>query len=140
MTDIKYAALKEKKLNKVVYVPAFFKPVFENVTKKVPTGEKKKGLFGGEKDITKKVTELQQTGYSDKLIDGERLSVDITHAVDKLNEDGYEVVSVTPLTSGDYSFKWELHRGGHHHGGSGFGYGYGYSYTEGVTIIAKKIA
>jgi len=34
-------------MNKVVYVPAFFKPTGKEVTKKVPTGEKKKGFFGG---------------------------------------------------------------------------------------------
>ncbi|AYF32797.1 hypothetical protein CUU95_02680 [Vreelandella alkaliphila] len=127
-------------MNKVVYVPAFFKPIGKEVTKKVPTGEKKKGFFGGEKDVTQKVTDWQQTGYSDRWVDGERLSVDISNAVSKLNEESYEVVSVTPLTSGEYDYKWELYKGGVNHGGGGFGYGYGYSYTEGVIIIAKKIA
>jgi len=50
---------KEDELNKVIYVQAFFKPIGKEVTKKVPTGEKKKGLFGGEKEVFKKVKEWQ---------------------------------------------------------------------------------
>lgn len=125
-------------MNKVIYVPSFFKPVGKNVTKKVPTGEKKKGFLGGEKDVTTKVTEWQQTGHSDCWIDGERLSNDIDQAVSELNIDGFEVVSVTPIISGAYNYDWDQQQGGNNFGGSGYGYGYGYSYTEGVTIIAKK--
>ncbi len=132
-------------MNTVVYVPAFFKAIGENVTKKVPTGETKKGFFGGEKELTKEVTEWVQTGYSDKWIDGDRLSKDISKAVSKLNNDGYEVISVTPITSGNYSYNY-AYKGAYgsgsliEGGGYGYGYGYGYSYTEGVTIIAKKSA
>lgn len=113
------------------------RPIFrllENgVTKKVPTGEKKKGLFGGEKEVTKKVKEWKQTGFSDRWIDGERLSNDVANAVKALNEEGYEVVAVIPVISGEYS--WARGRQGNI---GGYGYGYGYSYTEGVSIIAKK--
>lgn len=125
-------------MNKVIYVPSFFKPVGKEVTKNVPTGEKKKGFFGGEKDVTTKVKEWQQTGYSDRWIDGERLANDIAEAVSTLNNEGYEVVSITPITSGEYNYEWAQQKGGHNWGGSGYGYGYGYSYTEGVTIVAKK--
>lgn len=118
---------------------AFFKPLGKHVTKKVPTGEKKKGFFGGEKDVTEKVTEWEQTGRSNKQIDGERLSNDIAEAVNTLNQDDYEVVSITPITSGEYDGHYAQQKGGQGWGGSGYGLGYGYSYTEGVTIIAKKV-
>lgn len=128
-------------MNKIVYVPAFFKPVYKKVTKKVPTGEKKKGLFGGEKDILEKITEDEMSGYSDKHVDGERLSQDISNVVADLNNNNYEVISVMPVTSGEYDYKYNLIEPSlaTQLGGAGAGYGYGYSYTEGVTIIAKKI-
>ncbi|MBV8272950.1 MAG: hypothetical protein JO067_11840 [Cupriavidus sp.] len=126
-------------MNKIVYVEAFFKPVGKEVTRKVPTGETTKGFLGFEKEVTKKVTEWQQTGYSNREIDGQRLSADIDVAVRQLNREGYEVVSVTPVISGAYDFKYEVKFGGVNHGGGGYGYGYGYSYTEGVTIIGKRV-
>ena len=119
-------------------MPSYFKPIGKEVTKKVPTGEKKTGLFGGEKDVTKTVRVWQQTGYSDRWIDGERLANDIAEAVSRLNDEGFEVVSLTPITSGEYKYQWNQQDGGDNWGGSGYGYGYGYSYTEGVTIVAKK--
>jgi len=128
-------------LNKVVYVKAKFKPVGKEVTIKVPTGETKKGLFGGEKEVTVKKQEWQQTGWSDREIDGELLSEDINLAVEKLNKNGYEVVAIQPITSGAYNYTW----GNYGTAGNGgaptcYSYGYGYSYTEGVTIIAKKLS
>lgn len=132
-------------MNKVIYVEAFPAPEGKEVTRKVPTGEKKKAFFGGEKDVTTKVTEWEQTGWSDCRIDGKRLSNDIGDAVASLNTEGYEVQSVSPITSGKYNFQYEAkeaHSSGSvlQGGGYGWGYGYGYSYTEGVTIIAKKVA
>jgi len=121
---------------KVVYVNANFKPVGKNVTVEVPTGEKKKSLFGNEKDIYKEETQWQQTGYSDKEINGNKLTDDINDAISTLSEAGYEVVTVLPVISGNYNFKWEAKAS--LHSGWGYGYGYGYSYTEGVTIIARK--
>jgi hypothetical protein len=38
------------------------------------------------------------------LIDGERLARDISDAVGALNDEGYEVISVTSVTSGEYNF------------------------------------
>jgi hypothetical protein len=132
-------------MNKVVYIKAHPIPVGKDVQKKIATGEKKKGLFGGEKDITRTITEWEQTGWSDCKIDGERLTSDINEAVNHLNEHGYEVQSVLPIISGAYDFKYEYkesHGSGStfEGGGFGYGYGYGYSYTEGVTIIARKSA
>lgn len=136
--------------NKVVYVKARFKPVGEDVTVKVPTGEKKKGFFGGEKDITRKETQWKQTGWSDCEIDGERLANDVANVVAQLNRDGYEVVSVLPVISGNYFYKYQaqgvtsqkriLSETEAVSGGASYGFGYGYSYTEGVSVIARKLS
>jgi hypothetical protein len=123
-------------INRVVYVPAHWAPTGEYRTVKVPTGEKVSGLFGGLKDVTRKERRFVQTGTSDCDIDAERLADDIAEAVAGLNGDGYEVIAVTPLTSGDHhaETKWGWT------GNGGVGYGYGYSFTKGVVITARKIA
>ncbi len=128
------------KLNKVVYVSAFFEPIGQNKTVKVATGEKKKGLFGGEKEVTRKESQWEQTGWSDCRIDGKRLADDLAKTIRDLNTEGYEVVSVTPITSGAYDWKYELKSGGFQNSGyGGYGYGYGYSFTNSLIVTAKKI-
>lgn len=124
-------------MNKVVYVNSFFKPVGKSIKVKVPTGEKKKKLFGGEKDVTRTEEKWEQTGWSNCEVDGERLAADIGKMVATLNSEGYEVVSMSEALSGAYDYHWATTGG---QSSAGYGYGYGYSYTEGVTIIAKKIA
>jgi hypothetical protein len=123
-------------INRVVYVPACWAPTGKYRTVKVPTGEKTTGLFGGTKDVTRKEERFVQTGSSDCDIDAERLADDIAKAVAELNREGYEVVAVTPLTSGDHfaETKWGWT------GNGGVGYGYGYSFTKGVVITARKMA
>ena len=120
-------------MNKIVYVPAFFESVGKDKTVKVPTGEKKKGFFGGEKDVTRKETQWEQTGWSDCRIDGQKLSNDLSEVVSGLNNEGYEIVSVTPITSGSYNWEYNV-------GSGGYSYGYGYSYTNSLIVTAKKIA
>ena len=130
---------KEIILNKVVYVPAFFEPVGKNKTIKVPTGEKKKGLFSGEKDVTRKEIQWEQTGWSDCRVDDERLANDLKEIVVALNNEGYEIVSVTPVTSGSYDWKYQVKTGGSGNNGyGGYGYGYGYSFTSSLIVTAKK--
>lgn len=124
-------------LNKVVYVSSYFKPVGQTIKVNVPTGEKKKGLFGGEKDVTRAEDKWEQTGWSNCEIDGERLANDIEKAVNLLNSDGYEVVSISEALSGAYNYQYATTGG---QTNAGYGYGYGYSYTEGVTIVARKMA
>ncbi len=72
----------------------------------------KKGFFGGDK--------------STDMIDGEQLNDDLQIVLEALNNDGYSIVSVTPITSGKDNYR------------NGVGYGYGYSYTEGLIVVAKK--
>lgn len=128
-------------MNKVVHVPAFFVPVGKNKTVKVATGETKKGFFGGEKDVFRKESQWEQTGWSDCRIDSERLANDLAEVIKGLNSEDYEVVSVTPITSGSYDWKYNVKSGGYQDSGyGGYGYGYGYSFTNSLIVTAKKIA
>lgn len=86
----------------------------------------------------RKEQKWEQTGWSNREIDGRRLANDISAATEELNSQGYEIVAIESVISGAYDYKYEVKFGGVNHGGGGYGYGYGYSYTEGVTIIAKK--
>jgi len=124
-------------MNKVVFVQAYFAPVGKEQTVKVPTGEKKAGFFGGEKDVTKDEIKWVQTGYSDTDIDTKRLTKDLQEAIEQLNKEGYEVVSITDITSGSYN--WRLKESNGANPGGGFGYGYGYSYTDGLMVVARKV-
>lgn len=124
-------------MNKVIYIKAEFKPVGKIRTVKVPTGEKTRGFFGGEKDVMTKEERWQQTGWSDCEIDGELLAKDISDAVDDLTEEGYEVIAIQDITSGRYQADYAYRLTGN--GGYGYGYGYGFSFTEGVTIVARKV-
>ena len=124
-------------MNKVVYVNSHFKPVGQIRKFKVPTGVKKKIFLGFEKEVMRKIERWEQTGWSDCEIDGERLANDIEQAINLLNEENYEIVTISETVSGNYN--WSFKTKDVNSGGAGYGYGYGYSYTEGVTIIAKKV-
>lgn len=120
-------------MNKVLYIPAYFAPVGKEKKEKVITGEKKKGFFGVERNIIKKESKWKQTGWSNCKVDGKRLAEDLSSAVRSLNQEGFEVVSVTPISSGTYGYD----------GAVPFiegedGYGYGYSYTSSLIVTAKK--
>lgn len=130
----------EVEVNKVIHVPAYFEPIYEDKKVKVGTGETKKTIFGGEKEITRKEVQRVQTGWSESHIDTERLASELDYEVGKLNKEGYEVVSVTPITSGTYAYKYDMKSGGKdNHGYGGYGYGYGYSFTASLIVTAKKI-
>lgn len=138
--------------NKIIYLPAPFKAETILQIVKVPTGEYKRGFFGGEKEIIRKEEQWVPTGkVSDSEIDGEQLSREIAHAVRELNMEGYEVTTITPITSGQYFSTFHsqevesnsvLHSGGdgkiNISGGGSYGLGYGYSHTEGVIILARR--
>lgn len=86
-------------INKTIFVQANF--------------QTKSGFFGGDKPTDK--------------IDTEQLNNDLQAEITKLNNDGYKITSITPVTSGNDSYR------------NGVGYGYGYSYTEGLIILAEKL-
>ncbi|EAA7322060.1 hypothetical protein AC338_000880 [Salmonella enterica subsp. enterica] len=58
-------------MNKTVYVPSYFQPIYKEVTVKVPTGNTKRflGFIDIEEKIRKK--EVVQEGWSDCQVDGE---------------------------------------------------------------------
>lgn len=131
---------------KTVFVDAYFQAIYKDVKVKVPTGEMKKGLFS-EKPEMKTITEKRFDRYSDCIIDGARLAVDINETIKILLSENYEIISIFPVTSGSYKYAYENGNisistgiGGYVGGGgkTGYSYGYGYSYTEGVIIYAKK--
>jgi len=108
------------------------------VTSNIEAGEYNRGLFG------KQTVEEDIIEYSDSEIDGDKFSQLIDDAVKKLNNDGYRVTSITPITSGKFNHHanvvrtsnvWEDVDGAHV-----ISYGYGYSYTEGVIILGEKTA
>ena len=97
-------------------------------------------IVSGEIDVTVTQQVLEEFGESDCCVDGARLENDINKAIEALNQDEYEVVSVTPIASGKYDHMHEKDYNSATGVGWGYGYGYGYSYTSGVIITAKKIA
>ncbi|MGS0826546.1 hypothetical protein ACVBIO_12110 [Shewanella sp. 0m-8] len=79
--------------------------------------------------------------YSTCKIDNERLNDDLQQAIEALNNDGFKVQQITPVTSGDYVFK--DHFSDPHLLGNGVstegGYGYGFSYTDSLIILAEQL-
>lgn len=112
----------------------------------VETGETKKTLFGGEKKITKtKQIWVGNGKYSDCIVDGHYTAKMLNEKISELENEGYEIVSISPVESGNWSYKFDglmnksqsLFSSRTTYGG-GYGYGYGYSYTSGYLILAKK--
>jgi len=67
----------------------------------------------------------QFKSHGSSEIDGERLTSELRVEIQQLNNNGYEIVSITPVTSGKYNYQqW---------------FSYGYSYTEGIIIVARKV-
>lgn len=133
-------------MNKTVLIKSYFAAVGKDVTVEKPTGETKKGFFGGEKEVTKKEKQWKQTGWSDCKIDTERLASDLEKAVVLLNSEGYKIQSITPITSGQYRYKAEGIKssariiGDTEAVSGGVSYGYGYSYTDSLIVVAEKDA
>jgi len=131
-----------------VLVKSYFVALGKDVTVKVPTGETKKGFFGGDKDVVRKEKQWQQTGWSDCEIDTDRLATDLEQVISSLNNEGYKVQSITPVISGAYNYKYQdqgisssariLGKTEAVSGGASYGYGYGYSFTDSLIVIAEK--
>jgi hypothetical protein len=60
------------------------------------------------------------------LIDGEKLSRHLEDYLNELEYQGYTIVDIVPVISGNDNYR------------NGIGYGYAYSFTDGVIIVAKK--
>ncbi len=132
---------------KSIWVEAPFKEKGRWKTEKVQVGTTvkkiEKGLFN--KKLVDKVVpvyEDQQTwevlNRSDCEIDGRKFSQNIYETIAELESEGYEVVSVTPVTSGRYAYDYKdpvINAGSR----ASYGWGYGFSYTEGVNILARLV-
>lgn len=126
-------------MTKVVIVEAFFSPIGKNEQYQVPTGRTKKSLWGLlETEEMETRSRWVQTGYSDCDIDAARLATDLQKAIDNLDAGGYEVLTITPITSGNYNYKAEWSRASNNLVVAGYGYGYGYSFTNSLIVTAKK--
>lgn len=132
---------------KTIFIPAYFKPLVQNVAENVPTGETKRNWLGSEKPITKRVISEKIVGWSDSEIDGARLSTDINTELEKWASENTRVISITPITSGHYNYQYNAQGISSSKrvfsetekvsGGGSYGFGYGYSYTEGVLICIE---
>ncbi len=70
------------------------------------------------------------TDTSTTEIDGEKFNQSIEKAVAELDDEGFDIIAITPVISGHHESKFSmLHN---------TLWGYGGSHTEGVTILAKS--
>lgn len=113
--------------NKVIYVKAHFKPTYGKLGVL-------KSLFGSTQtgSQAKPPEGMEQKGWSDCEIDGERLAEDIAGAIEQLNSAGFDLHSVENIVSGRYNSDYSTTEK------SSYGWGYGFSFTEGVIVIGKK--
>lgn len=120
---------------KTVWVDAYFVKKGRWEEYEEPTGEVKKGLFGTKAITIKKKRWVELNEYSENRIDGKRLSDDTQKILSDLESSGYEVLNITPVISGAYS--WTQYSRGSSSGSSTCT-SWGYSVTEGMMITAKK--
>jgi len=113
-------------MNKVVFLKAYFLPVGKNEVVKIPTREKEKRVSRRRVRCHEGGKEMGTDGFSDSIIDTGRLTKDLQETVEKLNKEGYEIVSLTQVISGQYAYDFRS-------------YGYGYSYTDGLMVVARKV-
>lgn len=123
-------------MNKTVVVHAHF--VTYAVEEPQSLGAKVKNFFL--KEAVKshinsgiKSEQITQRYTSDKTIDIVRLNEDINNEVAELNRSGYEIISITPITSGEYKYNYRDSKYN-----PNWSWSYGFGYTSGVVILAKK--
>lgn len=69
------------------------------------TGEVKKGIFGGEKPVmVKKRRWVETNENSDSVIDGKRLAEDMQTAMNSLEQEGFEIIGLSEVLSGNYNW------------------------------------
>ena len=131
---------------KSIWVASHFKELGRWETKSVQTGAAtktvEKGLFKKravevEVPIFAEQREWVATGVSDCEIDGEKFSKDIGAAIEALEDEGFELLTITPILSGSYKYDFEAPVINSRDRPS-YGWGYGFSYTSGVTIVARR--
>jgi len=131
---------------KTFFIPSCCKPIIKTKEVQVPTGKKERGFFGGEKDVMRIEQQQEIVGYSNSAIDGFTLAEDMHKTIDPWLTQGYELFSITPITSGGYDYEYTqgvvkgsiISGSGSISGTGTVGYSYGYSYTEGIMVVLKK--
>ncbi|MDG3087806.1 hypothetical protein P7F88_17720 [Vibrio hannami] len=133
-------------MQKTVLVKAHFEIEYEYVKKRVATGEYERTLLG-KKEKYKTVMEKVEKGISKSRIDSLRLAEDLQDAINELNNTGFKVTQIVPVTSGDYNYLYSddgvsssyslFTKTESVSGGGSFGLGYGYSFTDSLIILAE---
>ncbi len=117
-------------MDKIVLVPAYLGHELKSKTLKIPTGPLHADQAGGEQSSTIEETIWLETKYqSDCQVDSKRLSQDLSDVTAQLNSDGFEVVSIVPVTSGSHHASTVLDGG----------FGYGFSYTDSLIVHARLV-
>ena len=101
------------------------------------TGETKSGFFGEKAVTVKKKRWVELNEYRDDYIDGVRLSRDTEKALNQLESEGFDILNITPVMSGQYSWT-KYGTSGPNSGAAPTCASWGYSVTEGLMVTAKK--
>lgn len=128
---------------KTVWIEAYTKQKGQWEEYEEPSGDIKTGMFGGKKPVMikkKRWVTIPDT-YYEHLVDGERISRDLESALNKLEGDGFQILTISPVISGRYN--WQQYDArvqglGQKTESPDTAVSWGYSVTEGFTIIAKK--
>ena len=108
------------------------------------TVHKNKGLFNPEKveqeePVYEYIEEDVPTGQiSDCEIDSIRFGQDIEDACNQLHDQGYNVLSITPVVRGAHQHQYSTGKQTKGTGPGAFGFGYGFSLTDSVVILGRK--
>lgn len=102
-----------------------------------PTGEIKKGFFGEKPVMVKKKRWIETNENSDCVIDGKKLAEDMQTTMNSLEQEGFEIIGLSEVLSGNYNWK-NYSNSGAGNGGASTCASWGFSVTEGIVITAKK--
>ena len=91
-----------------------------------------------EEPIYEYIEDLEPTGEaSDTDIDHDAFNTEVNAACNHLDDEGYEVISINPVSRGVHTHQYSSGSQVKGSGPSGFGYGYGYSITSAFIITGK---
>lgn len=137
----------QKPTYKHILVPVHMDEAYETRTIRRQTGtktvQKTKGLLNPEKVIAEEpvyeyVEEQLPTGnLSDTEPNATEAGMNVEAACNQLADEGYDVISITPILRGMHSHQFSAGNLKKGTGASGFGYGYGYSLTDSFLIVGK---
>lgn len=121
---------------KTVWVPTRWQKKGKWEEYEEPTGEMKKGIFGEKPVTVKKRRWIELNENSDCLVDGARLAQDMQAAMNSLEEQGFEIIGLSEVLSGQYN--WTSYGRSLGNSSADTCASWGFSITEGIVITAKK--